>query len=161
MSAPGDATAGSTSLTSKKDEYYAYMLLKERLMAQGEGSGLTGEAKDILSSQSQEDQIKQKILAKICHPSYAESTANYAQLVTYTGKRDKLAQAEHLSKIIFNSMETKQILDNLTGGSGPTSIYQSVFAGTNTRGGTQGAIASAQQVASNLTGGIIPPPARQ
>jgi hypothetical protein len=114
MSNPGDALGHTKGFgASKADEYYSWKLMQERMAVWGD-SRLTEDAKQVLGANSQREAIKFQILKKLTEDKYAESTANYALLCSYTeGRTNKLDQAEYLAEKVFENMREKAVLNEL------------------------------------------------
>lgn len=116
MAQPGDALQHQTNIStgSAADKYYAWKLMADK-MALSALPGLSEEAKRVLGASSQEEEIKFKIMNKLVGADYDETSAKYAQLCQYTGKENKLEQAEFLAKEVFNNLRGKRILEDLVG----------------------------------------------
>jgi hypothetical protein len=116
MATPGDALQNQTNISqgSASDKYFAWKLMADK-MTIATAAGIPAKAKAVLSAVSQKEAIKFKILEKILGVDYDESTANYAQLKDYTGKEDKLEQADWLANASFDMLKGKQIMKNLIG----------------------------------------------
>jgi hypothetical protein len=116
MSTPGDALQNQTNISqgSAADKYYAWKLMADK-MTVSSNKELPVNARTVLGAVSQKEAIKFKILQRILGPEYDEVTAAYAQLKDYTGKEDKLEQAEWLANASFEMLKGKQIMKNLVG----------------------------------------------
>lgn len=116
MSQPGDALGATKDINhgSAADKYYAWKLMADKMMISA--SSLGAEAKAVLGASSQKEEIKFKILNKLVGNEYDETSAKYAQLCQYTGKEEKLEQAEFLANEVFNNLRGKRILEELVGG---------------------------------------------
>ena len=139
MSNPGDALQHKSAVNGKADEYYAWKLMSEKMAVWGDDR-YSAEAKKVLGASSQREAIKFKILEKILSDSYGESSANYAQLVYYTGKEDKLAQAEVLADKVFKKYKERDILSTLVGDD--TTLQTAMSAPGQTTGRGTGLAAS-------------------
>ena len=111
---PGNiGSAGVSSKPSAQEDFYRYMLLKERL---GAGSA-------ILQAKSEKDIIMEEILGKIVN--VRESTAEWSELVSLTGSENRFAQAEKLADIAWEKRRAELVLEKYTGGSGKLdSVYK-------------------------------------
>lgn len=106
----GDAFNAGRVASSASHDYYSFMLLKEKLKAQGvaEDSPLF---KRVVGSRSEKEALELHILAVIQGEDYGESSANFSQLVDLTGTRDKIAQAKFLAEKVYEREATKMILN--------------------------------------------------
>lgn len=106
----GDAFNAGKVANSASHDYYSFMLLKEKLKAQGvdEGSALF---KRVVGARSEKEALELHILAVIQGDEYGESSANFSQLVDLTGTRDKISQAKFLAEKVYEREATKMILN--------------------------------------------------
>jgi hypothetical protein len=151
-------SVGTTAKTSASEDFFRYMLLKERLGASG---------KAIMEAKSEKDLIMEEILKKIVN--VRESTAEWSELVSLTGSENRFAQAEKLADIAWEKRRAELVLNKYTGGSDELDrVYQSSQAKVGTfrsggggifgGGGGGGAPASASvsaQAVSLATGGAL------
>jgi len=105
---PGNVSnASHKASASAKDEYYRYMLLKEKAQAAA-GTPAEGEIKAILNARSEQDDVEMKILNKIVH--VRESTPEWNQLVDLTGSRNRFEQARILAEITYEKAKAEKVL---------------------------------------------------
>lgn len=105
--------AGTTAKSSASEDFFRYMLLKERL---------GGAGKEILEAKSEKDQIMEGILRKIV--KVRESTAEWSELVSLTGSENRFVQAEKLAEIAWDKKRAEMVLEKYVGsGSHLESIY--------------------------------------
>lgn len=84
MASMNDAiTGGSTQTGSTAEQYYRWMLMKEKLMLQSDTRTHVARAKEILGTYSEEEQIRENILKKVL--AIKESSAEYDQMVALAG----------------------------------------------------------------------------
>ena len=102
---PGDMNNAGRPQVSAQEEYFQYMLLKERI-------GGTDEGRAILASKSEKDTIKEAILAKLVH--VRESTAEWSQLVDLTKSENRFVQADVLASIAWEKKKAELILAQYT-----------------------------------------------
>jgi len=106
----GDALNAGRVVNDAAHNYYSFMLLKEKLKAQGvqEGSALYSR---VVGSRSEKEALELHILSVIQGDEYGESSANYSQLVDLTGSRDKITMAKFLAEKVYEREATKMILN--------------------------------------------------
>lgn len=106
----GDAFNAGKVASSAAHDYYSFMLLKEKLAAQGidKDSALF---KRVVGARSEKEALELHILAVIQGDEYGESSANFSQLVDLTGTRDKISQAKFLAEKVYEREATKMILN--------------------------------------------------
>jgi hypothetical protein len=83
---------------SPQDEYFRYMLMKEKL---GAGSS-------ILSAKSEQDEVEIKILEKLIN--VRESTPEWNQVVDLTGSKNRFEQARILAEIAYEKEKAEKVL---------------------------------------------------
>jgi len=86
------------------EEYYRYMLLKEKLASIKEGSN----ADPLLKVQSEREAIEMSILRNLI--DITESSPEFSQVVDITGSRDRYEQARILSEVVYDKARAEQIL---------------------------------------------------
>jgi len=106
----GDAFNAGKVAHSAAHDYYSFMLLKEKLAAQGVAAD-TDLYKRVVGARSEKEALELHILAVIQGPGYGESSANFSQLVDLTGTRDKISQAKFLAEKVYEREATKMILN--------------------------------------------------
>lgn len=106
----GDAFNAGKVAHNAAHDYFSFMLLKEKLQAQGirEGTPLYNR---VVGSRSEKEALELHILAVIQGDEYGESSANFSQLVDLTGTRDKISQAKFLAEKVYEREATKMILN--------------------------------------------------
>jgi hypothetical protein len=106
----GDAFNAGKVANDAAHNYYSFMLLKEKLKAQGvpDDSELF---KRVVGARSEKEALELHILAVIQGTGYGESSANFSQLVDLTGTRDKIQQAKFLAEKVYEREATKMILN--------------------------------------------------
>lgn len=87
------------SSSSPQDEYFRFMLLKEKL---GTGND------DILKAKSEQDEVEIQILKKLV--KVRESTPEWNQVVDLTGSRNRYEQARILAEIAYEKQKAEKIL---------------------------------------------------
>jgi hypothetical protein len=92
----GRATLKSSM--SPQDEYYRYMLMKEKL----------GTDSKILKARSEQDDVEIQILEKLI--GIRESTAEWNQVVDLTGSKNRFEQARVLAEIAYEKEKAEQVL---------------------------------------------------
>ena len=93
---------------SAQEEYYKYMLLKEKLKQSGEGSGDGGFKHPLLQVQSEREGIEMQILKKLIN--ITESSPEFSQVADITGSRDRYEQARILSEVVYDKVRAEAIL---------------------------------------------------
>jgi hypothetical protein len=96
--------AGATAKSTASEDFFRYMLLKERL---------GGAGKEILEAKSEKDQIMEGILRKIV--KVRESTAEWSELVSLTGSENRFVQAEKLAEIAWDKKRAELVLEKYVG----------------------------------------------
>jgi len=106
----GDALNAGRVASDAAHNYYSFMLLKEKLKAQGvaEDSPLFAR---VVGARSEKEALELHILAVIQGEGYGESSANFSQLVDLTGTRDKISMAKFLAEKVYEREATKMILN--------------------------------------------------
>ena len=92
----GRATLKSSM--SPQDEYFRYMLMKEKL----------GPKSDILRARSEQDDVEIQILQKLI--GIRESTAEWNQVVDLTGSKNRFEQARVLAEIAYEKEKAEKLL---------------------------------------------------
>ena len=87
---------------SAQEDYYRFMLLKEKLAAQ------SGNADDLLKVQSEREKIEMDILRNLI--KITESSPEFSQVVDITGSRDRYEQARILSEVVYDKVRAETIL---------------------------------------------------
>jgi len=170
----GDALNAGRVVNDAAHNYYSFMLLKEKLKAQGvrEGSDLYSR---VVGSRSEKEALELHILSIIQGEGYGESSANYSQLVDLTGTRDKISMAKFLAEKVYEREATKMILNRFAPPPGaavnnndpvtaaPLTGFQALInrprqAVANFGAGLGGAPVAVQAVAQLLGQGVPPPP---
>ena len=113
----GDVVNGTSYHSgSAQDEYFKYMLLKEKLKLSrpkaGQVSDLSDEATNILKATSEKDEIELQILEKLT--SITESSPEFAQVVDITGTKDRYEQAKRLAETVYDRVRSEEILKMYT-----------------------------------------------
>jgi hypothetical protein len=93
---------------SAQEEYYKYMLLKEKLKQSGEGTGDGGFKHPLLQVQSEREGIEMQILKKLIN--ITESSPEFSQVADITGSRDRYEQARILSEVVYDKVRAEAIL---------------------------------------------------
>jgi hypothetical protein len=106
------------SSMSPQDEYYRYMLMKEKLGTDG--------AK-ILKARSEQDDVEIQILEKLI--GIRESTAEWNQVVDLTGSKNRFEQARVLAEIAYEKEKAEQVLSFYVPNKGE---LKKIFRDTNT-----------------------------
>jgi hypothetical protein len=106
----GDALNAGRVVNDAAHNYYSFMLLKEKLKAQGVAED-SAYFKKVVGARSEKEALELHILGVIQGDGYGESTANYSQLVDLTGTRDKIAMAKFLAEKVYEREATKMILN--------------------------------------------------
>jgi hypothetical protein len=106
----GDAFNAGKVAHNASHDYFSFMLLKEKLEAQGVAPG-TPLYNRVVGARSEKEALELHILAVIQGPGYGESSANFSQLVDLTGTRDKIQQAKFLAEKVYEREATKMILN--------------------------------------------------
>jgi hypothetical protein len=122
---------------SAADQYYKYMLMKEKLSVAN--SDLPADAKKLLGHKSEREEIEMLILQKLT--DITESSPEFAQVVDMTGTKDRYKQAEKLAADVYDKIRAQQILEQYT----PT---EAVLKGHFKARTLPSALARAQAVAS-------------
>jgi len=106
----GEGKQSGDIVSSKKgsaaEEYYRYMLLKEKLEAVRENKD------ELLTVQSEREAIEINILRKLIN--ITESSPEFAQIVDITGSRDRYEQARILSEVVYDKVRAETILSFYT-----------------------------------------------
>ena len=92
---------------SPAEEYFKYMLLKEKFKVRTDAS-LSAEAKKLLGHQSEREEIEMMILQQLT--DITESSPEFAQVVDMTGTKDRYKQAEKLAADVYDKVRAEQIL---------------------------------------------------
>ena len=108
----GDALAvrglAHSSAGNAQNDYYTYMLLKEKLQQQRVPDEVQ---KRVLGARSEKEALELHILTVIQGEEYGESSANFSQLVDLTGTRNKIEQSKFLAEKVYEREATKMILN--------------------------------------------------
>jgi hypothetical protein len=86
---------------SPQDEYFRYMLMKEKL-----GPGEDGTA--ILQARSEQDDVEIQILKNLI--KVRESTPEWNQVVDLTGSKNRFEQARVLAEIAYEKEKAEKVL---------------------------------------------------
>jgi len=86
---------------SAAEDYYRYMLLKEKVK-----NGLGDES--LLTFQSEKEAIEMSILTNLLN--ITESSPEFSQVVDITGSRDRYEQARILAEVVYDKARAEQIL---------------------------------------------------
>jgi len=92
---------------SAAEDYYRYMLLKEKVK-----NGLGDES--LLTFQSEKEAIEMSILSNLLN--ITESSPEFSQVVDITGSRDRYEQARILAEVVYDKARAEQILSWYTPG---------------------------------------------
>ena len=106
----GDAFNAGKVANNAAHDYFSFMLLKEKLGAQGVAPD-SDLYKKVVGARSEKEALELHILAVIQGDEYGESSANFSQLVDLTGSRDKIQQAKFLAEKVYEREATKMILN--------------------------------------------------
>lgn len=96
---PGDVVSAKKG--SAAEDYYRFMLLKEKL-------SLPAGADELLKVQSEREAIELDILRNLV--KITESSPEFAQIVDITGSRDRYEQARILSEVVYDKVRAEAIL---------------------------------------------------
>lgn len=96
----------SAKKASASEEYYRYMLLKEKLKSQKDN------ADPLLTVQSEREVIELNILRNLIN--ITESSPEFSQIVDITGSRDRYEQARILSEVVYDKVRAEAILSFYT-----------------------------------------------
>ena len=99
----GSFHSSSGNHGSAADQYYRYMLLKEKLVNKKDSN-----IPDILKATSEREEIEHQILEKLIN--ITESSPEFAQIVSLTGSSDRFEQARILSEAVYDKLRAEQIL---------------------------------------------------
>ena len=99
----GSFHSNSGNHGSSADQYYRYMLLKEKLVNKNDSS-----IPNILKATSEREEIEHQILEKLIN--ITESSPEFAQIVSLTGSSDRFEQARILSEAVYDKLRAEQIL---------------------------------------------------
>ena len=88
---------------SAQEQYYRYMLMKEKLGGKGDA---------ILKATSEREDIEVQILQKLVN--ITESTPEFAQIVSITGSSDRFEQARILAESVYDKIRAEQVLSFYT-----------------------------------------------
>ena len=105
---------------SAAEDYYRYMLLKEKVK-----NGLGDES--LLTFQSEKEAIEMSILSNLLN--ITESSPEFSQVVDITGSRDRYEQARILAEVVYDKARAEQILSWYT--PNKTSLTDHFTARTN------------------------------
>ena len=89
---------------SAQEQYYRYMLMKEKLAHKGEAG--------ILGATSEREDIEHNILEKLV--KITESSPEFAQIVSITGSSDRFEQARILGATVYDKVRAEQVLSFYT-----------------------------------------------
>ena len=115
------------------EEYYRYMLLKEKLANIKEGSN----ADELLKVQSEREAIEMSILRNLIN--ITESSPEFSQVVDITGSRDRYEQARILSEVVYDKARAEQILSWYTPDNASLKGHFTQRIATSTHARTNGA----------------------
>lgn len=109
MASMNDAiTGGSTQVGSTAEQYYRWMLMKEKLSL-ADDKGASDKAKKILGTYSEEERIREKVLTKCL--SIMESSPEYDSMVALAGgQTDRYKIADIISNAIWEKTLAEQKL---------------------------------------------------
>lgn len=106
----GKSTGNHASITgSAQEQYYRFMLMKEKHKAQNDTSD---ETPSYLKAVSEIEAIEEDILKKLV--KITESSPEFAQVVSITGTQDRFEQARVLAKHVYDRVQAEQILSFYT-----------------------------------------------
>jgi hypothetical protein len=110
MASMNDAiTGGSAQTGSTAEQYYRWMLMKEKLDLRGSASGASAEAKEILGTYTEEEKIRENVLKKCL--AIKESSAEYDQMVALAGgQTDRFKIADIIATAVWEKTLAKQKL---------------------------------------------------
>jgi hypothetical protein len=97
----------SSKKASAQEEYYRYMLLKEKLAATEAPN-----AHPLLKVQSEREAIEMSILRNLIN--ITESSPEFSQVADITGSRDRYEQARILSEVVYDKVRAESILSFYT-----------------------------------------------
>jgi hypothetical protein len=136
--AVGDALNGQSNQNLPSDpvrKLAEYQLLREKLSVRSDPR-LSAEAKKILGAESELDNLELKILLKLSHSDYAESTAEFQRLVDLTGADEKIGIAKWLAQHIYAKARGKYVLQKFSDELGERGV-ESLREGGAVRGGAE------------------------
>jgi hypothetical protein len=108
----GDAFAPKR--TSAQEEYYQFMLYKEKLQASGTPAG---EISSILGASSELERLEQKIINKLSTDSrYSQSSAEYQVLSQLTGETSYIGIGKWLAQKIYEKKRAEYLINQFAGG---------------------------------------------
>jgi hypothetical protein len=127
--------------SNPQEDYYRYMLLKEKLGAGGA---------EILRATSEQDKVEVSILKKLV--LVGESTPEFNQLVDLTGSKNRYEQARILAEIVYEKQKAEKILGFYAPGS---EEVKGIFTTTDENARSlRSAVASSEAAASRLATAI-------
>ena len=97
---------------SPAEEYYKYMLMKEKFLVRSGQTNVGDEGRKLLGHQSEREAIEMMILQKLT--DITESSPEFAQVVDMTGTKDRYKQAEKLAADVYDKIRAQQILEQYT-----------------------------------------------
>ena len=104
----GSTTGNHSSVQgSAQEQYYRYMLMKEKITNKGNAS-----VPEVLRATSEREEIEYKILEKLV--KITESSPEFAQLVSITGSTDRFEQARILAEAVYDKVRAEQVLSFYT-----------------------------------------------
>ena len=92
---------------SAQDQYYRYMLMKEKLTNRNDAI-----VPDVLKATSEREEIEYQILEKLV--KITESSPEFAQIVSITGSTDRFEQARILAEAVYDKVRAEQVLSFYT-----------------------------------------------
>ena len=93
---------------SPAEEYYKYMLMKEKFLVRTGQSNVGEAGRKLLGHQSEREEIEMMILQQLT--DITESSPEFAQVVDMTGTKDRYKQAEKLAADVYDKVRAEQIL---------------------------------------------------
>jgi hypothetical protein len=135
--AVGDALNGQSNQALPSDpvrKLAEYQLLREKLSVRSDPR-LSEEAKKILGAESELDNLELKILLKLSHADYAESTAEFQRLVDLTGADEKIGIAKWLAQHIYAKARGKYVLQKFSDELGANGSVENLRTAGAVRGG--------------------------
>lgn len=143
---------------SAAEEYYRYMLLKEKLTTINDTK-----ADPLLKVQSEREAIEMSILRNLI--DITESSPEFSQVVDITGSRDRYEQARILSEVVYDKARAEQILSWYTPDSASLKGHFTQRIATSTQARANGSAAmttslkrssAVPDIVEILTGGAAP-----
>lgn len=109
----GDAFAPKPS--TSQEEYYQFMLYKEKLIASGTNKD---EVAQILGATSELERLEKKIIKKLStEQEYTQSSANYQVLSQLTGETSYIGIGKWLAQKIYEKKRAEHLIKTFSEGS--------------------------------------------